>query len=84
MGKIGVCFFLKGWTTDAMEIFQQAIDSYEIKDDAIANDLHYNLGLCYEKLGKDAEALEIYRKIAQIDFNYRDVSKRVDRLRKSG
>ncbi len=84
MGKIGVCFFLKGWTTDAMEIFQQAIDSYEIKDDAVAKDLHYNLGLCYEKLGNNDEALEIYRKIAQIDFDYRDVSKRVDRLRKSG
>jgi tetratricopeptide (TPR) repeat protein len=84
MGKIGVCFFLKGWTTDAMEIFQQAINNYEIKDDAIAKDLHYNLGLCYEKLGNNDGALEIYRKIAQIDFNYRDVSQRVDRLRKSG
>lgn len=84
MGKIGVCFFLKGWTTDAMEIFQQAIDSYELKDDAIAKDLHYNLGLCYEKLGNNDEALEVYRKIAQVDFNYRDVSKRVDRLRNNG
>jgi tetratricopeptide (TPR) repeat protein len=83
MGKIGVCFFLKGWTTDAMEIFQQAMNSYELKDDAIAKDLQYNLGLCYEKLGDREKALEIYRKIAQIDFGYRDVSKRVDRLRKS-
>ncbi|MFA5422386.1 MAG: tetratricopeptide repeat protein [Phycisphaerae bacterium] len=84
MGKIGVCFFLKGWTTDAMEIFRQAVDSHELKDDAIAKDLQYNLGLCYEKLGKNDEALEIYRKIAQLDFGYRDVSKRVDRLRKNG
>jgi tetratricopeptide (TPR) repeat protein len=84
MGKNGVCFFLKGWTTDAMEIFQQALESHELKDDAIAKDLQYNLGLCYEKLGKNDEALEIYRKIAQMDFGYRDVSKRVDRLRKNG
>ncbi len=84
MGKIGVCFFLKGWTTDAMEIFQQAIDSYELKEDAIAKDLQYNLGLCYEKLGENDKALEIYRKIAQIDFGFRDVSKRVDRLREKG
>jgi tetratricopeptide (TPR) repeat protein len=83
MGKIGVCFFLKGWTTDAMEIFQQAMDSYEIKDDAVAKDLQYNLGLCYEKLGEKEKALEFYRKIAQIDFGFRDVSKRVDRLRKN-
>ena len=84
MGKIGVCFFLKGWTKDAMEVFQQAMDSYEMKDDAIAKDLQYNLGLCYEKQGDKDKALEIYRKIAQVDFGYRDVGKRVDRLRQSG
>lgn len=83
MGKVGVCFFRKGWTADASEIFQQAIDAHEIKDDATAKDLQYNLGLCYEKQGDNEKAVEIYRKIAQMDFGYRDVSKRLDRLRKN-
>jgi tetratricopeptide (TPR) repeat protein len=83
MGKVGVCFFRKGWTTDAAEIFQQAIDAHEIKDDATAKDLQYNLGLCYERLGEADKAIEIYRKIAMTDFSYRDVSKRLDRLRKT-
>lgn len=83
MGKIGVCFFLKEWIPDAMEVFQRAIDSYELKDDAVGKDLQYNLGLCYEKQGDTDKAMEIYRKIAQMDFGYRDVSKRVDRLRGS-
>ena len=34
MDKIGYCFFLKGWYADAVDVFTQAIDAYEIKDDA--------------------------------------------------
>lgn len=83
MTKIGVCFFKKGWLADAEEIFLRTIEDYEIKDDAIAKDLQYNLGLCYEKQGKIEMAVNIYRRIAQVDFGYRDVSKRIDAIRKS-
>jgi tetratricopeptide (TPR) repeat protein len=81
MSRIGQCFFGKGWHTDAAEIFSRAIEEYETKNDAMGKDLRYNLGLCYEQLGRTAEALEVFRKIAQVDFGYRDVSKRVDALR---
>ncbi|MBN1796095.1 MAG: tetratricopeptide repeat protein [Sedimentisphaerales bacterium] len=79
--KIGICFFKKDWLSDAQELFLRAIEEYEIKDDAIAKDLQYNLGLCYEKQGDAQKAVDIYRRIAQIDFGYRDVSKRIDALR---
>jgi len=82
MGKIGLCFFMKGWYADAEDIFNRAIESYEIKDDDIAKELRYNLGRSYEEQGKRAAALDIYRKIAQIDFGFKDVSQRVDRLRR--
>jgi TolA-binding protein len=82
MGKIGLCFFMKGWYADAEDIFVRAIESYEIKDDVIAKELRYNLARSFEEQGKRAEALDIYRKIAQIDFGFKDVSQRVDRLRK--
>jgi len=81
MDKIGLCFFLKGWYADAIDIFTQAIDAYEIKDDGVAKDLRYNLARSYEQKGNKEKALEIYRKIAQLDFAYRDVRKRVDKLR---
>jgi hypothetical protein len=81
MGKIGLCFFMKGWFADAEDIFNRAIDSYEIKDDDIAKELRYNLARSFEEQGKKAEALDIYRRIAQIDFGFKDVSQRVDRLR---
>lgn len=82
MDKIGLCFFMKGWFTDAVDVFTQAIDSYEIKNDDKAKELRYNLARSFEELGEKQKALEIYRKIVQTDFGYKDVSGRVDRLRK--
>lgn len=81
MDKIGYCFFMKGWYADAMDVFLRAIESYEINDDAIAKDLRYNLARAYEEQGEREKALDVYRKIAQLDFGYKDVSERVDRLR---
>ena len=81
MGKIGYCFFMKGWYADAVDVFARAIESYEIKDDAIAKELRYNLARAHEEHGDRGKALEIYRRIAQLDFGYKDVSERVDRLR---
>lgn len=81
MDKVGYCFFMKGWYADAIDVFRQAIDTYEIKDDAMAKELRYNLARAYEEQGEKDKALDIYRKIAQLDFCYRDVGARVDRLR---
>jgi predicted Zn-dependent protease len=81
LSKIGICFFMKGWYTDALDIFKEAIDAYEMKDDAMAKELQYNLGRTYEQQGDKAQAIEVYRKLAQIDFAYKDVRTRVDALR---
>ena len=83
MNKIGLCFFMKGWFTDAIDTLTQAIDEYEIKDDDIAKDLRYNLARAYEQQGNTDQALELYRKLAQLDFSYKDVKVKVDRLRKT-
>jgi tetratricopeptide (TPR) repeat protein len=81
LNKIGFCFSMKGWLADAIDVYNQAIESYEIKDDATGKDLRYNLARAYEQQGEMDKALEIYRKIAQSDFAYKDVSQRVDKLR---
>jgi len=84
MNKIGLCFFMKGWFNDAIDSFTRAIDEYEIKDDDIAKDLRYNLARAYEQQGSVEKALDLYRKLAQLDFGYKDVKARVDRLRIGG
>jgi len=81
MGKTGFCFFMKGWLADAIDVFTKAINSYEIKDDTVGKELRYNLARAYEQQGDADKALEIYRKIAQVDFKFKDVSQRVDKLR---
>ena len=81
MSKIGMCFFLKGWFSDAIETFKEAIDAHELKDDSMAKELLYNLSRGYEKQGLIAEALNSYRKLAQMDFGYKDVRQRIDKLR---
>ena len=55
MDKIGLCFFMKGWFADAADIFTQAIDSYEIKDDDIAKELRYNLGAVFRRAGRKGQ-----------------------------
>lgn len=81
MSKTGLCFYKKGWLSDAVDIFLRAIEAHEIKDDAIGKELSYNLGLCYQQQGQTEKALDVFRKIAQVDFGYRDVGSRVSQLR---
>jgi len=84
MNKIGRCFFFKGWYADSIDIFRQALDCHELKDDGIGKELRYNLAHALEKDGKTEEALGIYRKLAQLDFGFKDVRERVAKLRDIG
>jgi tetratricopeptide (TPR) repeat protein len=84
MDKMGVCFLLKDWTEDAIDIFQNALKNCINQDSAIAKDIRYNLARAYEATGKPEEALQIYRKLAQTDFSYKDIGQRIDFLRKNG
>ncbi len=83
LDKTGLCFFLKGWLEDAIDIFNQALGACDDKGSDIAKELRYNLARSYEENKQADEAVEIYRKLAQVDFNYKDVGRRVQRLRKT-
>ncbi len=82
MDKIGLCFLLKGWHEDAIDIFQNAINTCQTQESSVAKNIRYNLARTYEDSGQGQEALEIYRKLAQVDFSYKDVGERIDILRK--
>jgi len=83
LDKTGLCFFLKGWFEDAIDIFTRALGACPDKDSDIAKELRYNLARSYEENKQAEEALEVYRKLAQVAFNYKDVSQRVEKLRKT-
>jgi tetratricopeptide (TPR) repeat protein len=80
MSKIGICFFRKGWYNDAADVFQQAMKEHEISDDELGKELRYNYAKSCELNNQKDEALSFYRKIAQIDFNYKDVRERIEEL----
>jgi tetratricopeptide (TPR) repeat protein len=84
MDKMGLCFLLKGWQDDAIDIFQKALEGCINKDSAVAKDIRYNLARAYEEYSQPGKALELYRKLAQTDFSYKDVGQRIDFLRKNG
>jgi tetratricopeptide (TPR) repeat protein len=84
MDKAGLCFLLKGWYEDAIDIFNQALKSCSVEDSNLAKDIRYNLARTYEAANQSAAALEIYRKLAQADFGYKDISERIDKLRSGG
>ena len=83
MNQIGLCFFAKGWLEDAVDVFTQAMEEYELRDDEMGKELRYNLARTFEEKNENEKAFDVYRKIAQSDFNYRDVSERVNRLRQT-
>jgi hypothetical protein len=66
---------------DAIDVFSQAIKEHELNDDTLGKELRYNLGRAHEDQGDHSKALDIYRKIAQSDFTYKDVRERVNQLR---
>ena len=69
---------------DAIDLFREAIKLNPSQENNLAKDIRYNLARAYEASSRPEEALEIYRKLAQLDFSYKDVSQRIDKLRAKG
>ena len=51
-------------------------------DSAQAKDVRYDLGLAFETKGDLPKAIEFFEEIMSVDIGYKDVSQRVDDLRK--
>lgn len=80
MGLIGRSFFEKGYHTQAMTTYRQAIAEHELVGDELAKELYYWLGRACEACGKKEEAEKAYGQVIQWDYNYKDVRERLDRL----
>jgi tetratricopeptide (TPR) repeat protein len=75
---LGQCF-------QQMELHDLAIDQYlrAIEEcpgmDGVKKELIYNLGTAYEALGETEKAITEYKKIAAVDFGYKDVRAKITR-----
>lgn len=79
MALLGRCFVLKGMFDMAAARFELAA-SEMIAMDATKKDTLYELALLYEKMGQKEKYVKCIKDIAEVDYTYKDVSERMERL----
>jgi len=80
LNYLGQAFAKKQWHREAAETYERALQT-EMPEER-KKDIYYNLGDTYEKMDELAKAQDMFSELAQLDFNYRDVRDRLDRVRK--
>jgi len=76
---LGYCFLRKGQIDLAIRELKKglAVEGYDDRDKL---GLLYNLGVACRVLDKENEAIEYFRRIVEIDPDFRDTSERLERL----
>lgn len=77
MSLLAQCFAKRGMNDSAVRTLQNAIKEKPGFDEE-KKDLVYQLGCVFEKMGKQAEAIEQFLVIYEMDVTYRDVGAKVD------
>ncbi|RPI63531.1 MAG: hypothetical protein EHM48_02285 [Planctomycetaceae bacterium] len=84
---LGQAFTKKGWFREASDTYEQAL-KMEIPSEERRKELLYSLADAKEQMGRGENSKEllqaaqdIYSQVAQLDFNYKDVRERLEKLR---
>ena len=79
MNYLGMAFSKKGWLREAAETYEKALqgDVPELR----TKELLYNLGDAREKMDDFEGAQDALSRLAQIDYQYKDVRERLDGIR---
>ena len=75
---LGQCFQQLGLHDLAVDQYTKAAEELPTMD-GLKKDILYNLGLTYEAIGQHEKAIAEYKKIAAVDFSFRDVRKKITR-----
>ncbi len=78
LNYLGQCFSKVGLHDFAIDQYAKAIEELPAMDN-MKKDLLYNLGTEYETLGDHDNAVAEFKKIAAVDFGYRDVKDKIIR-----
>ena len=81
LSLLGQSFFRREFYQEAVDTYRRAISQVEMNGGETAKDLHYNLGLALEHMGKLEDSDAAFSKVLQWDFNYRDTRARIQKLR---
>ncbi len=77
LNMIGLCFEDKEMLDLACAQFEKGVESIKgMTEDK--KDILYNLGRVYEKMEEVDKAIQVYKRVYEVDINYRDVSKKIE------
>ena len=80
MNYLGQAFTRKEWYREAAETYERVLKA-EMTEER-SKELRYNLGHVLDKMGQFTQAQDEFSRVAQIDYNYKDVRERLERIRK--
>jgi tetratricopeptide (TPR) repeat protein len=78
LNLLGLCFWKRNMLDFAVKQFQSA-SSEIVGFDDLKKEVVYNLGCVLDQMGKHTEALDEFKKIYEVDYQYKDVAERVER-----
>jgi len=81
--RLGVCLMKQGLVEMAIDQFRKAVAGSSLVDQE-AKEILYALGEAHESQGSLAEALGAYKRIFDIDMNFKDISSKIEELYKKG
>lgn len=76
---IALCYLEKEDYQQAIRVYREARDRVEPRKEQY-QDLTYQIGLAYEQSDEIAEAAQTFQELFQINSNYRDVKRRLNKL----
>jgi len=80
LNNLGQCFFQLELFDLAADQYRKALEELPMMD-GVKKEVTYNLGVAYEAMKDNEQATAEFKKIAAVDFAYRDVRERI--IRKS-
>ncbi|MDI6732414.1 MAG: tetratricopeptide repeat protein [Planctomycetota bacterium] len=82
LNYLGLCFIAKKHFDLAIAQFTKALENTSLTAE-FTKTLRYNLALAYEHNHNYEQALSEYKRILEVDINYRDVSDRINKLQQA-
>jgi tetratricopeptide (TPR) repeat protein len=79
---IGMCLREMGNASEAVQQFKQGLHAKPSERER--QSLYYEIGITYEAIGDDAEALYFFEMVLKRDPSFADAAARADRLRARG
>jgi len=81
--RLGLCFMKQGLVDLAIEQFEKAVAGASVVDAEVKGIL-YALGEAHEAQGRLEQALDAYKRIFEIDIDFKDISQKIQELYSQG